>query len=406
MTTLVVLPSLAAVRTPNGVLVTRKFVEGMHSYCERWPGKVKTVMNVADSATNNLDNIEVRPGTLPFDIEVVSFQDRAAVLRAVSDAGIVLSTPHHHLHGLSRDLRQRGIVSVMCTEYSLRTRLDIVRAETPDLMRAARRAAWEVREEFLTRQDLQAAHGVQCNGTPTYDAYHELTDAHLYFDTRVEERNFATDADTVDRAMRLRSGKPLQIAFSGRLIEIKGAHHLIPFARALRDLGVDFELSIYGGGALAQEIQRLIPWNGLPRYMTYKGVADFSTQLLPDLRNKIDLFIAPHLQGDPSCTYLETMACGVPIVGYANEAWQGILNRHSVGWASPVGNPRKLAKKIAELNANRQQIVSASWAAYEFARHHSFENTFHHRVEHLRSLVKQHRPVVSRTRDTYKGATI
>lgn len=405
MTTLVVLPSLAAVRTPNGVLVTRKFVEGMHSYCERWPGKVKTVMNVADSATNNLDNIEVRPGTLPFDIEVVSFQDRAAVLRAVSDAGIVLSTPHHHLHGLSRDLRQRGIVSVMCTEYSLRTRLDIVRAETPDLMRAARRAAWEVREEFLTRQDLQAAHGVQCNGTPTYDAYHGLTDALLYFDSRVEESSYATDADMVDRAMRLQSGAPLQIAFSGRLIEIKGAHHLIPLARTLRDLGVNFDLSIYGGGALSQEIQRLISWNGLPRYMAYKGVVDFHTELLPTIRNKIDLFVAPHLQGDPSCTYLETMACGIPIVGYDNEAWQGVLNRDPVGWSTPMGNPRKLAKKIAELNNHRTLIITKSWEAHEFALRHTFEKTFDRRVEHLCGLVRRYRPTSANVH-TYTTATI
>ena len=45
----------------------------------------------------------------------------------------------------------------------------------------------------------------------------------------------------------------------------------------------------------------------------FRGNLDFKHRLVPLLQNEIDLFVCPHVQGDPSCTYLETMACGVPL---------------------------------------------------------------------------------------------
>lgn len=310
-----------------------------------------------------------------------------AVYDKVRGYAAVLGGPHYKMHGMSSRLRAMGIVSVPCVEYSLRTRLDIIRHEVASIPRAARRAAWELREELRVLRDIKAAHGVQCNGTPTFDAYSGVNDnAHLYFDTRTAEASFATSQDLGRRAEHLRNGGPLRIAFSGRLLEIKGAHHLIPMARYLRERGVDFELTICGGGKLAEEIARSIPWNGLPRYVKYAGVLDFNTQLLPMLKQEIDLFVAPHLQGDPSCTYLETLACGVPIVGYANEAWSGILERAPVGWASSVGNPYKLAKTIAGISRN--DLGEKAREALAFARQHSFEKTFDRRIEHLAGLVR------------------
>src|SRR5262249_16164737 len=96
-----------------------------------------------------------------------------------------------------------------------------------------------------------------------------------------------------------------------------------------------------------------------------------------------DLFVCCHRQGDPSCTYVETMACGVPIVGYGNEAWEGLARVSGAGWVTPVGEPIKLAERIAALERDRSALSNAAHAALDFARSHSFEKTFPRRVEHL-----------------------
>lgn len=385
--TLVVLPSLAAAIGPNGgLVVTRKFVEGMMSYWDRWDGRVEAVLDVANEPTNNLDNIEVLPGAYPFHLSAIPFGSEAMYDR-LKTATVVLGGPHYKLHGMPRRLRAIGVVSVPCVEYSLRTRLDVIRHDTLPLPKAARRAVWEMREEVRTRRDIRDAHGVQCNGTPTFDAYSSVNDnCHLYFDTRTSEDNFATREHVDNRAARLRNGDPLRLAFSGRLIEMKGAHHLIPIARHLRELGVNYELTIYGGGSLTKDIMRQISLSGLQRHVKYAGVLDFSTELLPQLKENTDLLVLPHLQGDPSCTYLETLACGVPIAGYANEAWAGILERGSVGWCASIGNPERLAKLIAGISVGREGLIAASHRALSFARQHSFERTFDRRIEHLKLL--------------------
>ncbi len=123
------------------------------------------------------------------------------------------------------------------------------------------------------------------------------------------------------------------------------------------------------------------------------GVADFRTELMPTLSREVDLMILPHPQGDPACTYMETLSAGVPIAAYANEAWLGLLGHlrrsgHEVGVATPLGDPGALATAIAELHRDRRKLITMSRAARAAAGGHTFESTFARRVDHLLSLCR------------------
>ena len=50
-----------------------------------------------------------------------------------------------------------------------------------------------------------------------------------------------------------------------------------------------------------------------------------------------------------------------------------------------LNRPEQLAKKIAELNADRPALVKATHKSLEFARQHTFERTFWSRIEHLKT---------------------
>jgi glycosyltransferase involved in cell wall biosynthesis len=167
---------------------------------------------------------------------------------------------------------------------------------------------------------------------------------------------------------------------------MKGVHHLTDMAQELSCRKVPYKFSICGGGDLETylrgEIQRL-----QLKDVQLLGNLNFTKELLPLMREQVDLFVAPHIQGDPACTYLETLACGVPIVGYANEAWSGILNRAPVGWSAPVGDPKALARVIASLE--KSELAERSLAALQFAKEHSFERTYDARVRHLASCARK-----------------
>jgi glycosyltransferase involved in cell wall biosynthesis len=82
------------------------------------------------------------------------------------------------------------------------------------------------------------------------------------------------------------------------------------------------------------------------------------------------------------------MSCGVPIVGYANAAFTGVVEHSGVGWVTPMNDPKMLAQQIQKLHLDRQQIVEHATRSLQFAMNHSFDQTFTRRVDHLLKLAK------------------
>jgi glycosyltransferase involved in cell wall biosynthesis len=273
---------------------------------------------------------------------------------------------------------------VYVSENSLRTRLQWVRAEFGNPLLRLRRLVWETRSEIMMRRAISKASGLQCNGTPTFEAYKRLnSNPLLYFDSRVSRDLIVTVMEFEQRKRELLANRPLRLAFSGRLAASKGADHLVAVADELRRLGVAFRMDICGDGELRSAIQTNVEIMALTSVVGLRSVLDFSDELMPFVRRNVDLFVCCHRQGDPSCTYLETMACGTPVVGYANEALTGIIEESGAGWATPLDKPKLLARKIMELNRQRAQVVSVSCMARDFAQRHTFEETFRRRIEHM-----------------------
>jgi colanic acid/amylovoran biosynthesis glycosyltransferase len=382
---LVVLPSLKAVLRPDGrVTVTQKFVDGMTEYARYWDGPVSAIVEPATEAGDNLDNVLVVPAELPFGLEVISFDDRAIVSR-IGAAAAALGGTDHRQNRFAELCRKLAVAYVMNTEYTLETRKQIAAAEERNPLRRWRRYGWEAGQERENVRNLRLAAGVQCNGLPTFEAYQGLNPAaHLYFDTRVTLDMLPSEACLERRLSTMLAGEPLRIVFSGRLIPMKGADHLPRFAHELRRRGVPFHLTICGAGNLEESIRLQMQKLDLCGKIGLTGTLDFKTQLLERVKEETDLFVCPHRQGDPSCTYLETLACGVPIVGYDNEAWRGLEQLSQGGRTVELDDYEGLADAVMQLHHDRDELCRMSLRAWEFGKQHTFERTFEERIAHLR----------------------
>jgi len=221
---------------------------------------------------------------------------------------------------------------------------------------------------------------------PTYKAYRGISrDPLLFFDNRTSDSLFANRDEIAARERRLREGRPLTIAFSGRLAKIKGVEDLIDVCRHLKRQRFPFKLLIAGDGPLRIPIADCVMREQLDEVVML-GALDFHTELMPLMRQEVDIFVACHKQGDPSCTYLETLAAGVPIVGYSNEAFAGLLEVADVGWGAPLNEPEQIARTI--LSIGREQIIAKGNAALRFAKENSFNRTFARRIEHVLRIAK------------------
>jgi colanic acid/amylovoran biosynthesis glycosyltransferase len=386
--TLVIISPLKGFVQPNGKLIlTEKFVNGMGLYSKLWDGPVLHLCEPAERQGHNLDNVEVETKTPTFDTICTRFTDEQ--LRSlIPKRSLVVTSVGEQFNSVSTVCRALGIPCVYVTEYTLRTRLQIIAEYQNSAVYGMWQKFRQVQQEVSQRRAMSIAAGVQCNGLPTFRVYGGLSQStHLFFDTRTETSMLAT-ADQVASKWSARQREKLRLTFSGRLTLMKGVDDLLVVADHLRGLLNDqFELSICGDGDYAPQLRQNIIKTGLSELVKMRGNLDFKTELVPFLKSETDLFICCHRQGDPSCTYLETMACGVPIIGYANEAWRQLSDHARAGWVVRNGDTAGMANTIFKLDRSRDAIKTEAVKSLRFAEEHTFEKTFKRRIEHFKTLV-------------------
>lgn len=372
---------------PEGRLrLDAKFVEGMRLHAALWDGPVDCLLWQGGAIPFGVDHA---PEDLGFGIRLLppGFDLTAADIAGA--AVIAASADMHQTLGLAPLARAAGAKLCYVVEYTLATRLAILRLE-PGLSvpRRLRSALWHLLQERRRRAAFRAADALQVNGYPAEAAYARLSrDCLLYLDGRLTTEMLAPPAAMAARAAHLAAGGPLRLVHSGRLEPLKGAHDLMPVVRALQAGGVDYTLDIFGAGSLAPQIAREIAAEGLAGRVRLHDPVPFETGLVPWVTAHADLFLSCHRQADPSCTYLESMGCGVPVLGYDNAMWRRLAEVSGAGWVRPMAQPQALAEAIAGLAADRQKVISAATRARAFAAAHDFETEFGRRMTHLAGLL-------------------
>ena len=380
---LVVMPSVPATVRDGSFFLDIKMVEGLALYARLWGGPVRCVIRAGDSAQIAFGR-DYAAADLPFEVAIID-ADATGIGPLTHDAAVVLAAGDNH-----RDLPVPGLTDapvVFIIEYTLKTRLRIIAIEQGRSLAALKNAVWTILTERRRRAAFARSAGLQANGQPGYDAYRRSSPSILrYFDSRLtDDQQIAAEALAAKQAA-MRAGKPLRIVFSGRLETMKGADHLVRVAAELRRIGVPFTLDIYGDGVLRPAMQQAIEAEGLGDRVVLHGKVPFDAVLVPLMKERVDLFLCCHRQDDPSCTYLETLSCGVPIVGYANAAFAGVLALGDIGIAVAMDDPAAAARAIAVLADDRTRLAAMADAAAAVGRAHSFERTFAARIDHLKAI--------------------
>ncbi|HMS95682.1 MAG TPA: glycosyltransferase [Tabrizicola sp.] len=364
-----------------------KFVEGMAAQAAAWDGQIDSLL--WEGAATIAFPVEVEKAALPW--RLITLPQGEALSPEIGQGYDLISAAGDMPETLG--LVGPGRPAVVYTiEYSHRTRLDILDLDhSIGPLRRLGRRLWLERNERRRRSAFAAAVALQSNGYPGQVAYGGLArDLHMYLDNRMTTDRYASDAEILARLTRLGSNEPLKLVYSGRLDPMKGAQDLVPLAMALTDLGCQFSLDVFGDGNLHRQIVTEIAAAGLADRVRMHGNVDFASALIPWQRKNADLFISCHRQGDPSCTYIESMGCGLPIVGYDNEMWGPLSRASGAGWAEPLGRVDALAARIA--NSPRSEFARAAKAAFDFARQHDFQTEFLGRMSHLKMVAARVRP--------------
>ena len=383
---LMIAPSVPVWIDKDILIFDRKFYDGLIFIIEHWPGIISCIFSIADSGYPEFGTVKKHRNELSFHCITLK-QKEIISIDHIREASVVLASgdTYNQFH-LSKLCNKNNIKCLYVIEYIPETRYQIVKLNTNNLIVRLRRYFYIWQNEQQRIKAFFHSNGIQSNGTPAYQQYKQVKNNLLYFDTRVGIADSISESDLSSRLEYLLLDNPLRLAFSGRLIKMKGADHLIKLAAILKCHGINFSFAIYGTGELQQEMISLIDKHTLYNHVSMKGSLDFYQELLPDLKKNVDLFVCLHRQSDPSCTYLETLSCGIPIVGYRNKAFDGLLQLSDIGWGTKMDDINEIAKIIIYLDKNRIEISKKSKNSILFARPNNFEATFTKRINQLLAL--------------------
>lgn len=365
MKNLVIVPfGSVPVREDGCISLTDKFTSGLTAYQERWPGSVHVVAKRSSANVDgNLGGRWSRIEDLPFHL---SFTDDLASAVISARPSLVLG---------SLEIAQEALASLDVPVVFVAENPGFVHeASLKHLARGIplwRGLVGLRRREKLLRKMIATSAGVQCNGFPAWDAYRRLNPSPmLFFDSRVPLSQMEGNL------IRVQHQGPLRLGFSGRLLPIKGAQYLPRLMDELDKLSAPAYLRVFGSGPLEAAVTSQDAQN-----MKLEGVLEYPAEWTAVISTEIDLMVLPHVLGDPSGTFLETMACGVPLTGFDSAALSRLTEETGCGWTVPVGDVAALAERIATLTPG--DLAQAGASGRTFMAGHSSEAEFDRRVEHL-----------------------
>ncbi|HLI80512.1 MAG TPA: glycosyltransferase [Candidatus Binataceae bacterium] len=377
----------------HSVVMERKFHDGMLGFVERLDVPIACLLPRLSAAETDgaIDSIEAPLEDLTYRIHYVErpvpTPDNLRTIEGLLDeAGLVILGALENFNmAIAKLCQRRGVPYVIVTEYTQKTQLQIMRATTPSLLR---RAVRELRFPLGVRRAHQMVAGaaeIHANGYPTYDEF-ATTNPHrtLFFDTRARASDIISNAELSARLASHESARP-KLIFSGRYHPIKGALDVIRVGLELDRRGFDFQLDLYGKGPLRQAMESMARGAAAAGKINIHDAVSFPE--LQQTTRQADLFVCCHVQGDPSCTYVETFACGVPIAGYANEMWSPLCKESGAGVVVRNGDYKAMADAIIRLLAS-EELSAASHRAREFASRHTMEIALDSRAARMTALIR------------------
>jgi len=161
------------------------------------------------------------------------------------------------------------------------------------------------------------------------------------------------------------------LLFVGRIEERKGLIYLLQAFKILNKKFSNLRLIIVGDGPLEGDCKSYVKKNKLKEVVFEGRIAG---SIAPYYRTA-DVFISPALYRESfGLVLLEAMACGVPVVAFANQGYKELLKNKSSGrFLTKPRNYRGLAQKIEKLVRNPDLRDKVSKKGIQEVKQYSWE---------------------------------
>lgn len=156
----------------------------------------------------------------------------------------------------------------------------------------------------------------------------------------------------VPKIKKFSDGK-INILFLGRIEERKGLIYLLRAFKVLEKKFTNLRLIVVGEGPLKRELQIWTKKNKLKNVVFEGGIKEERT---PVYYRTADIFVSPAIYGESfGIVLVEAMACGIPVVAFANEGYKEVLKKgKGERFLVKPKDYKTLAKKLEILIKNKE----------------------------------------------------
>ncbi|MBE9010481.1 glycosyltransferase, partial [Pseudanabaenaceae cyanobacterium LEGE 13415] len=234
---------------------------------------------------------------------------------------------------------------------------------------------------FMRQADLGLFQGQDC-----YNAYAPSSRnprliyyVHSQKSDQISAERLAMKLDRIER------GEPLRLCYTGRATEMKGAIDWIEVVDQLHQRGVNFTATWIGDGNLLNDMKQLAEKLGVADRITFTGfVSDHVSTL--DTMQQQDVFMFCHKTPESARCLIESLVCGLPLVGYESLYPRRLVAEQGGGVFVPLDDQQALADQIVALDRDRTKLAELVRQAAASGRGFDEETVF----ERLSSLIKQY----------------
>ncbi|PWA12715.1 glycosyltransferase family 1 protein [Pueribacillus theae] len=147
------------------------------------------------------------------------------------------------------------------------------------------------------------------------------------------------------------------ILYSGRLVYLKGIHHLIDALGQLKKHRNDWVCWILGEGDLKKELQLQCQRLGIANQVEFLGTKNN----VLDYLKQADLFVLPSLQDTQPHSVMEAQVAGVPVIVSNAAGLPEMVTNGETGFIASVGDSQQLFREMNYLLNNdpiRERLAS------------------------------------------------
>ncbi|MFA6081613.1 MAG: glycosyltransferase family 4 protein [Patescibacteria group bacterium] len=160
--------------------------------------------------------------------------------------------------------------------------------------------------------------------------------------------------NTVFTPVKKDKNKIINLLFVGRIVNRKGLKYLL---KAIKKIVINYsniKLTVIGDGPEKLKLEEYVRNNKLNRFVEFKGEILGKERI--GFYQKADIFCAPYTDEAFGITILEALSCGIPVVGFKNEAFLEILKGYPYPRLFVTNkNVLRLSEALRELIKNEKK---------------------------------------------------